>query len=240
MSAPNKEPRPALSDIDAIILCGGLGARLQPVVADKPKALAKVRERAFLDILLDALRIQGLRRFILCVGYLREQIIKHYSARRDAEYVFSEEDHPLGTGGAIHHALPLVHSDSFLVLNGDSFCHIDLARMLAIHCEKRACATVAAASSGARKDGGTLQIDPDGRLLSFEEKAGAGDRMNAGIYLFNRSVLLEWPTEYPYSVERNIFPNLVKAHPCYAFPVTGEVLDIGTPERYEKAQTKFP
>ena len=72
-----------LSDIDTVILAGGLGTRLQPVLKDKPKCLAPINGRPFIDILLDNCIDQGLKKFILCVGYLRAQIVKHLSERRD-------------------------------------------------------------------------------------------------------------------------------------------------------------
>src|SRR5690349_21298843 len=111
-----------LGAIDAAILCGGKGTRLQPVISDLPKGLAPVRGRALLDILVEDLVAQGLRRIILCVGHMKEQIISHFSGRRDADFLFSEETAPLGTGGAVKNAAEFIRSDPFLVMNGDSMC----------------------------------------------------------------------------------------------------------------------
>jgi NDP-sugar pyrophosphorylase family protein len=225
-----------LSDVDAVILCGGSGTRLQSVVADRPKALALVRGRPFIDILLDRLIEQGLRRFVLCVGYMRDQIVQHVGNRHDATFVYSEEAVPLGTGGAIRNAFPLVMSDPLLILNGDSFCRVDLAGMLTFHLQSGATATILAAPRGARRDAGTLQIEHDGRLTAFEEKSGTGDSINAGIYLVSRAGIAHWPTRYPFSIERDVMPQLIADQPCFAYRALSEVYDIGTPDRYLAAQ----
>jgi NDP-sugar pyrophosphorylase family protein len=215
----------SLATVDAVILCGGLGTRLQSVVGDRPKAMALVQGRPFLDLLLDELVAQGLQRFILCVGHMREQIAAHLTARTDAEFLCSEETEPLGTGGAVHHALGLVSSDPF---------------MLHFHQRSQAGLTLAAAPAGERRDAGTLEIAGDGRLLAFEEKAGAGERINAGIYLMDRRITALWPDTYPYSIERDILPGLVRSYPCFAFNTLGPVHDIGTPDRYRSAQAGLP
>lgn len=229
-----------LAALDALILCGGLGTRLQVAVGDRPKALALVQGRPFIDILLDELISQGLQRFILCVGHMKEQIIRHLAGRHDASILYSEEAEPLGTGGAIHNALPLVSSDPFIVLNGDSFCRIDLTGMLNYHQQSGATLTVAVAPAGERRDAGTLEVDHDSRLRTFREKSGYGDSINAGIYLVNRSCTADWPTVYPFSLELDLLPRLIVQQPCFAFKALGEVHDIGTPERYQTAQDGLP
>jgi NDP-sugar pyrophosphorylase family protein len=202
--------------MDAVILCGGMGTRLQPVIPDRPKGLATIRGRPFLDILVDDLLAQGIRRFVLCVGHLKEQIIEHFGGRDDADFLFSVENAPLGTGGAIRNALHLIRSDPFLALNGDSFCRVDYAALLRFHREKAAMLTVVAAPVRDRKDG--------------------GNSINAGIYVIPRKTADAWRFEDPFSLEREVIPPLVAGRRCYGFAVDSEVIDIGTPERYSKAQ----
>ena len=231
---------PNLAMVDTVILCGGLGTRLQSVVGDRPKALAPVQGRPFIDLLLDEMIGQGLRRFILCVGHMQEQITGHLAQRHDAVFQFSIEARPLGTGGAIRNALPLVTSDPFMVQNGDSMCRVDLAGMLRFHRQNGAALTLAAAPKGERSDAGTLQIASNGQLLAFQEKAGLGDSINAGIYLMTRGSTSNWPRVYPFSLERDVIPNLIGRQPCFTFKTQGEVHDIGTPDRYQSAQNGLP
>ena len=106
---------------DVFILCGGQGTRFRAVRADIPKALAPINGVPFLDLLLNDLVKQGCQRIILGTGYLSEQIEFHLKQRNDVEYLICREKAPLGTGGAIRHALPLLKSEQVLVLNGDSY-----------------------------------------------------------------------------------------------------------------------
>lgn len=231
----------SLAGIDALILCGGLGTRLRPLIADRPKGLAEVAGTPVLDILVAELRRQGCRRIIFCVGHMKEQIIAHYRSRNDAELLFAEEEVPLGTGGALRNALPLVRSDPFLVLNGDSLCRVDLEQFLAFHRDRQATASLVLAEPGERHDGGVVRIDAEMRIAAFAEKPDGlippGSYISAGIYLFQRQVVAVGPERQRYSLETEVFPALVAQGRCYGFPVSGGVLDIGTPERYRQANS---
>jgi NDP-sugar pyrophosphorylase family protein len=230
-----------LAAVDAVILCGGKGTRLQPVISDRPKGLAPVRGRALLDILVDDLVSQGLRRIILCVGHLKEQIIAHFSDRHDADFLFSEETAPLGTGGAIKNGERLIRSDPFLVMNGDSICRVDLRALLAFHHTHRADLSMVVAEDPDRGDAGKIGLATDYRIRSFHEKPPPGSsspaHINAGIYLFRRAMLESWPRRYPFSLEHDVFPQLALDRRCFGFAATGLVFDIGTPERDRKMQS---
>jgi len=227
-----------VSALDALILCGGLGTRLRPVLADRPKGLAEIRGRPFLDILIGELMRRGLKRFILATGYGGEQIASRYALRSDAEFVVSLEDRPLGTGGAVRLALPHLRSDPFIVANGDSFCDVDYAELQRFHDGKRAQLSMVVVPPGTRDDVGTVLLDASGAVVSFSEKTGRGEQacINAGIYLMQRRLIEELPADTPVSLEREVFPAAARRGGCYGFPVPGPVIDIGTPERYLAAQ----
>ena len=103
-----------------MILVGGLGTSLQPALKDKPKCLALINGKPFIDILIDRCILQGLNRFIICVGHLKEQVIDHLDNRKDCEIIYSEEDKPLGTGGAIKKAHEYSVSNDTFIINGDT------------------------------------------------------------------------------------------------------------------------
>lgn len=227
-----------VSALDALILCGGLGTRLREVVTDRPKGLAEVRGRPFLDLLIDRLARQGLRRFVLCTGYRGEQIAARYARRTDAEFVVSLEEHPLGTAGAVRLALQHLRSDPFLVLNGDSFCEVDYEAFQGFHEGRGATLSIVVVPPGERDDVGTVALARDGAITSFREKAGRSERaaINGGIYLMCRSLVELLPAQTPLSLERDVFPQAVQRGGCYGFVAAGPVVDIGTPERYRAAQ----
>ncbi len=230
-------------ETDTLILCGGLGTRLRPALSGRPKGLAEIQGRAFLDLLVDELVRNGLRRLVLCTGYGSEQIAAHYRNRSDAEFVFSAEDRPLGTGGAIAHALPEVRSDPFLVVNGDSFCRVDYASLLKAHRRHDALLTVVVTPPAGRDDVGAIRADSADRIVEFAEKPAGEDggrrNVNAGIYVVQREVMDMAPRAAAFSLERDLVPMAVHSSRCFAFPVRGPLIDIGTPERLQAAQDQL-
>lgn len=220
-----------MSAVEAVILCGGLGRRLRPAVKGRPKPMAEVAGRPFLDILLARLRGQGVRRFVLCAGYRADFIRRHYSEIPGV--AVSEEKRPLGTAGAVKNARRLIKGRSFLVLNGDSFCAADLRRFAAFHRRKKAAVSLVLSKASGRGDTGTVRLAADGRVSSFSEKSGRGGLVNAGIYLMDRALLDAVPAGRKYSFEYDLFPGLRR---LYGFRTAAPLLDIGTPERYRAAE----
>jgi NDP-sugar pyrophosphorylase family protein len=227
--------------VDVVILCGGLGSRLAGIVNDRPKPMAQMDGRPFLDILIDYFSGFGFRRFVLCAGHRSEVIQEHYSRRSDLlEFVVSNEPFPLGTAGAVKNAEVFLKSDSFLVTNGDSFCPVDLTEFYDFHSAKHAPMSMVVTESEDIKDSGLVTVDGCQRIIGFEEKAcmRPGRYVNAGIYLFQRDVLSLIPANTRYSLEYDLFPKLV-AKGAFAFVASGPLIDIGTPERYESAKDFF-
>src|SRR5450432_1909982 len=117
--------------IRAFVLCGGLGTRLRSVLSDRPKSMAPIAGVPFLQLLLEDLRSQGITEAVLGTGYLAEQI-EGYFGKGDQLGMglrYSREQAPLGTGGALKLAEPLL-SDPLLVLNGDSYVEWSFAAAL--------------------------------------------------------------------------------------------------------------
>jgi len=234
-----KKTKIDLSTIDTVILAGGLGTRLKPVLKDKPKCLAPINGKPFIDILLDECIDQGLRRFILCVGYLKEQVIEHLSDRNDCEIVFSEEDEPLGTGGAVKNAEPLIKSDPVLVMNGDSISGLRINDMLLFHAENIADGCIAIRRVKNSKRYGQVVLDELSRIILFKEKNGAGKSIwiSTGIYVLTRNLFSYFRDQYPYSIETDIFPIIVKKQKILGFKTQDYFLDIGIPEALIKAKS---
>jgi len=224
---------------EVLVLCGGQGTRLRSVVGDRPKGLADIAGRAFLDILVDALLAQGFRRLVLCTGYGAEQIEQHFARRTGAELLFSVEQKPLGTGGALRHALHLVRADTFAVVNGDSFCRVEYADLFRLHQRTRAAASVVLTPATERTDVGFAEVAADGRVVSFNEKQARAPLVNAGIYVLARQLIERHPAGAAFSLERELLPQAIRAGTCYGHIVPGPLVDIGTPERYAAAQVSL-
>jgi len=194
--------------------------------------------------LSEELSRNGLHRQVLCVGYGGGQIAAHYAGRADADFKISLEDTPLGTGGAVANAMPYVTSDPFVIVNGDSFCRVPYPDLLAMHAQTDALMTVVVAPATGRSDVALIRMDRAGRILKFTERSkqgGSGERfVNAGIYVVQREVLALAPSSPAYSLEYDLIPAIVKTGRCHGYPVSGPLIDIGTPERYLAAQGGLP
>lgn len=225
-----------LKDIDVIILCGGLGKRLRPAVSGRPKVLAGVDDKTFLDILIDDLLRCGFQNIILCVGYLKEQIKEHFNYDKDYNIIFSEEEVPLGTGGAFKNARLLIKSDTFIVMNGDSICNLDFNEFFDFHINKKAVLSMVLVRSQETQDYGNVALDGSQRIRRFEEKMDNNGEclINAGVYMMQKEIFSYMPDENHFSLEYDLFPKLVKDK-FYGFITENELIDIGTPERYKKA-----
>ena len=227
---------------EAVILVGGKGARLQSVMSDRPKPMAEVGGRPFVEWLLLALRTQGVRRTVLCTGYMSEVVEMYFGDGRqwDMEVVYSRDPVPLGTAGAVRHALAQVRSDRFLMLNGDSYCHVDINHFEEVHVARGARATLWLVSADDCSRYGSVEIGEDGAVRAFQEKS-SGKRaglINAGIYLLEREVVKTIPEGRTVSIETEFFPTLID-HGLYAVVGNGPFLDIGTPEAYATAEQFF-
>ncbi len=223
----------------ALLLVGGLGTRLRSVVPSAPKPLASVGKKSFLELLVRQLKHQGIRRVILCTGYLADQVENEFGDGRalDLEISYSKELEPLGTAGAVKLAQPQLGSASeFLVMNGDSFLEINLASLLQFHRDHRALVSLAVVKVEDSSRYGTVQVDRSQKVIGFVEKAGSNGPglVNAGVYVFSPEVLQSIPQGRS-SLEKDVFPCLL-GKGVYAQEHSGMFIDIGTPEDYARAQ----
>lgn len=231
-----------LANVTAAILAGGLGTRLRSRIADRPKVLAPVHGRPYLSYLLDQLATAGVRRVVILTGYRAEQVRAAFGAEyAGMRLAYSAEPTPLGTGGALRHALRYIPAATCLLLNGDSYCDVPLSDFREFH----ACQVADASLIVTRQDDcsrfGRIHVDPDGRIVRFEEKPqGEGPGwVNAGIYLIQRALIEEVPAERPLSLERDLLPGWLGSRLLGAFLCRGRFLDIGTPESYSRAEAFF-
>lgn len=227
--------------IDVLLLCGGKGERLKGLVKDRPKPMADIKGRPFLDILINYILNFGFLRIILCLGYKGEIVSQYYNEKsRFFNILFSQESKPLGTAGAIKNAEHLIESNPFLVMNGDSFCPLDLFELINFHNEKKAAFTMALVKSVGDKDYGVVGVDESQKIISFNEKVKIKNNgfVNAGIYLLEKKIFDLIETGTKLSLEYDIFPRILSER-FYGYITKEKLIDIGTPERYAKAKKMF-
>ena len=216
-----------------------MGTRLRSAVPDLPKPMAPIAGRPFLEHQMDYWISQGIKRFILSVGYKKEIIINHFGqSYRNTTIEFVEEDTPRGTGGGLLLAARN-ETEPFFVLNGDTFFHVNLADIEEFHRRKKSDWTFALfrSNQAGRYMGVELQLD--GRISSL--KSGSqeiGCLANGGVYLVNSKIfnISRFRAGDNCSLEDDIVPDLLGSR-CNIFGVSvdGAFIDIGVPADYYRA-----
>jgi D-glycero-alpha-D-manno-heptose 1-phosphate guanylyltransferase len=226
--------------MDAIILAGGFGTRLQSVVSDVPKPMAPINGRPFLEILLLSLEKKGIRRVVLSVGYKAEVIMNYFgNSCGDIELIYEVEDTPLGTGGAIKAALTKCNTEKVLVVNGDTYLEFDMKKLQTGLVDTNQLTVVGVSITDASRYGRI--ISKDGFIRSFIEKDGmpTSGLINSGHYVVSKNFFDKQLFPEKFSFEIECLEKAYKKIKINLFEVKGMFLDMGTPEDYIKASAIF-
>ena len=218
----------------ALILAGGLGTRLREVVRDRPKPMADVHGKPFLQILIEQLRSQGIKEIVLSVGYMAEKIISYFGdgSSFGVEINYSREEKLLGTGGAIKNAYGLLKGEErFLVMNGDTYIKADFRSMLKRSEELGAIAYLLVKKGSSKQKAGLIELDESLRVKSIRESESASGYFYAGASVLSREAFSYMPAQESFSYEYDLLPRLLSLG-VYAQVFEGYMRDIGTPEGY--------
>ena len=224
---------------EAVLLVGGQGTRLRPLTNNTPKPMLPVAGVPFTVHQITRARDAGVTRIVLATSY-RADTFRAFMDDADLgiEVVIATEDEPLGTGGAIRHALPHLTSgpdDPVLIFNGDILTGLDIDGLVQRHVQADADVTLYLTRVDDPRAYGLVPLDADGRVTAFLEKPSTPeeivtDLINAGCYVFRRSVIDSIPAGRPVSVERETFPGLLSSGAHVRGVVDdGYWLDLGTP-----------
>jgi mannose-1-phosphate guanylyltransferase len=222
--------------VQALILAGGEGTRLQPLTSLAPKPVVTFAGRPFVGFMLEWLAINGVTDVILCCGFRAERVraVLGDGAAFGVALRYVDEDEPLGTGGAIRHAASLL-ADRFIVCNGDVLTDIDLRAQLDQHARTGASATLALVGVDEPSAYGLVRLDGEQAVSEFIEKPPAGtsgpELISAGAYVLERSVVELIEPGRAVSIEHEVWPQLV-GNGLFGYSASGYWLDIGSPERY--------
>ncbi|MFF2508476.1 sugar phosphate nucleotidyltransferase [Streptomyces sp. NPDC058067] len=231
---------------EAILLVGGQGTRLRPVTVNTPKPMVPAAGVPFLAHQIARLAAAGVDHIVLATCYLAD-VFEPYFGDGSAFGVHLEyavEDEPLGTGGAIRNAarhLLAGPDDPVLVCNGDILTGLGIRGLVDRHTERDADVTLHLTRVEDPRAFGLVPTDADGCVLAFTEKPQTPeeiitDQINAGSYVFRRSVIDGIPAGRPVSVERETFPGLLSAGAYLHGKVEAAYwLDLGKPEAFVQA-----
>ncbi len=228
--------------MEAIILAGGFGKRLQEVVKEVPKPMALINNKPFLEYQLNYLKKFDINRIIFSVGYRHEFISNYFgNSFNGVEIEYAVEEEPLGTGGGIKLAMQKVQGEIAIVVNGDTMFNIDLTSFLYFHIERKADLTIGLRHLENIDRYGAVEIDNYKRITAFKEKnskSGEG-YINGGTYLISKGFFEEIGMLDKFSIEKDCFEKFYQTKKMYGYPSTDYFLDIGIPEDFYKAQYEF-
>ena len=226
---------------EAVILAGGLGTRLRPVVNELPKVMAPVNGKPFLHYIITTLEQQGITSVVLAVGYLKESIMAWCDGRYpNLSIYFAIENSPLGTGGAIANALHHCSNDEVLLLNGDTYFELNYQEFFNFHQNHGSICSLALKPMQDFDRYGCVVTDAQHHITSFLEKSYRENGLiNAGVYLLDRKYFMSQPWPEVFSFEKDFLEKKVDNNQLSGFVANGYFIDIGIPSDYEKAQTDF-
>ncbi len=220
----------ALEKIPVAILAGGLATRLRPITEKIPKSLVPVAERPFLAHQLEMLHARGIRRAVLCIGYLGEMIERDFGSEKygiQLEYSF---DGPklLGTGGAIKRALPML-GEEFFVLYGDSYLPIDYTPIADFFHRSGKQGLMTVFRNEGKFDASNV-VFSDGEIKVYDKKNKFPDMhyIDYGLSMFKASVFNAYAADQVFDLAE-VMGRLVREKQLAGFEVRERFYEIGSP-----------
>lgn len=229
--------------MEAILLVGGKGTRLLPLTIDTPKPMIKLAGVRFIAHQIAYARSHGISRIVVATSYKTEQFLEYLGdgSAFGVEIVHAIEGEPLGTGGAIANAATYLISgehDPITVLNGDVLTAHDIGAQIRQHVSMGCDATLHLVEVDDARAYGSVPTDDKGQIIEFVEKSEnpPTNFINAGCYIFTKSVIDQIPRGRVVSVERETFPELLATGgKLWSFKSRDYWIDIGTPAALLKA-----
>ena len=233
-----------------VIIAGGAGTRLRPFTYVRPKPMMPVVNKPLLQYQVELLKRHGITDIVLCIGSGNSAIEQYFADGSEfgVRIAYSIEETPLGTAGAVRYAEPHFGAhDTMIVLNGDGLIDYDLSVIARFHAERHADVTIGLAEVPRPTPSGIVKIDPENRIVSFDEPDDAGKKLllsgecealgfvlvNAGLYVISRTSMERVPYGAECSIEKDFFPSLIRDNEAiFGFELTGYWSDIGSPRNY--------
>ena len=222
-----------------LILCGGLGTRLRPLTEDIPKPMLVFDNKPFLQYLIEYYKGQGINEFVLSVGYLKEKIIKYFGNGKKfgVKINYSQENVPLGTGGALFKARKIL-KNVFFVVNGDTFREVDLNDLRQFYKKRDALCVVGVSNCIRKQSSGFVKFDKKWRIVDFKSSSDVKTGyINNGIYLMDKRMFAFFPRGKS-SLEDDVFFRIKSG--LFAYEIQkGYFIDIGTIKTYNQFAKEF-
>ncbi|HMP81173.1 MAG TPA: nucleotidyltransferase family protein [Verrucomicrobiota bacterium] len=219
-----------LSQIPVAILAGGLATRLRPITEKIPKSLVPVAGRPILAHQLEMLHARGLRRAVLCIGFLGEMIQREFGNEAcgiQLEYSF-DGDKLLGTGGAIKRALPML-GEEFFILYGDSYLPIEYAPVADFFHRSGKPGLMTVYRNEGKYDTSNV-VFADGEIKVYDKKARLPEmrHIDYGLSMFKSAVFDSYPSEQPFDLAQ-VMGDLVRNKQLAGYDTGERFFEMGSP-----------
>jgi mannose-1-phosphate guanylyltransferase len=225
--------------VKAVIVAGGLGTRLRPLTLKTPKPMLKIGKKPILEHLIDWNKKNGVKSFVICVSYLRENIEDYFKDGKkfgvDIEYAVSNK--PLATAGQLKTAEDFI-DDTFVCMYGDSLFDFSLRNMIKQHKAKKSFVTMALNEYKTNLEYGVIDTSKTGKVLSWEEKPEIKANINSGCYVMEPDVFRLIPKNKPYGMD-NVIKKAMKKKLVSGFITKKGFTDIGNKKSYEQANLEY-
>ena len=226
---------------EAIILAGGLGTRLRKAVPGLPKCMAPIGGKPFISYIIEYYKKQGIEKFIFALGYMHERIEDYLNdSYTTLDMVYSIEEEPLGTGGAIKLACGETTSKQVVVVNGDTLFKINLQALSFLHHQKESECTLCLKPMHTFDRYGVIEMSDNHSVKNFQEKKYfTSGNINGGVYALQVSAFLANGLPERFSFEKEYLETYYTNGQMYGLVQDEYFVDIGIPEDLEKAQSEL-
>jgi mannose-1-phosphate guanylyltransferase len=233
--------------MQAVIIAGGKGTRLQPLTFGSPKPMLPILDRPFLSWMVERCQQAGVTDILMNVRYQAEHIQNYFGEgeKLGVKIRYVVEETALDTAGAMKLAEPYYTGEPLIVFNADILTDLDLRALMEAHRKTQAQATITLTRVEDPTAFGLVELAEDGSVVAaFREKPTAAeaaqlgiDTVNAGTYILNPEIFAQYPNNQPLSFERTVFPDLLaQKQRVTGFIWDGYWMDLGTPAKYVQGQ----
>ncbi len=226
-----------------MILAAGVGSRLDPLTRHIPKPMVPIVNRPVMEHIIELLSRHGVTDIMVNLHYLADQIEEHFKdgSKWGVKIKYSKEDRLWGDAGSVKRCEDFF-DDTFLVVGGDDLADIDITRMIRLHKEKKALATIALSLVDDPSEYGIALLNEHGRITRFLEKPRGevvfSNTANTGVYIFDPHILDLIPRGVAYGFGHNVFPMLLEQKTrFYGYLTSSYWRDVGNLKQYQ--QTHF-
>lgn len=224
----------------AMILAAGVGSRLDPLTRHIPKPMVPIVNRPVMEHIVELLARHGFKNIMVNLHYLSDQIETYFGngSKWGVKIKYSREDKLWGDAGSVKRCEEFF-DDTFLVVGGDDLADLDLTRIVRIHKEKKALATIALSLVDDPSEYGIALLNERGRITRFLEKPRGevifSNTANTGVYIFDPQVLELIPRGVPYGFGNNVFPMLLEQRTrFYGYLTSSYWRDVGNLKAYQQ------